>query len=233
MGQHLTVPAAAHHRCDGSDRGNQLGRTAMIPYVSRGLIRDSKSSTWGYQMGKIVTGLFTSLDGAVDADDDWQYAYFDEELFAGIAAGWNRAGVLLLGRRSFEGYERLRVEHPDSPMRSLLESTPTYVVSSTLGDDQRDGVTVVDGDSERIDRLRAETIGDVLILGSPTLVRWLLAEDLLDELNLTVLPIVVGYGPRLFEDMPVTRLPLSLAASTALRSGALELRYTRPDRPMS
>lgn len=67
-------------------------------------------------MRKITTGLFTSLDGVVDADDDWQYPYFDEELFAGIAAGWAAAGAALMGRRSFEGYEQLRVAHPDSPM---------------------------------------------------------------------------------------------------------------------
>lgn len=181
-------------------------------------------------MGKIVTGIFTSLDGVVDADDDWQYAYFDEELFAGIMTGWNAAGTLLLGRRSYEGYERLRVEHPDSPMRPFLESTPTYVVSSTLDGSQRGGVTVIDGSPERIEQLRVEATGNVLVLGSPTLVRWLLARGLLDELNVTVLPIVVGYGPRLFDDMPTTRLPLRFAGSNALRSGALELRYTAGNR---
>lgn len=76
-------------------------------------------------MGKIVTGLFTSLDGIVDADDDWQFPYFDEELFAAITAGWHSASTLLLGRRSYEGYERLRVEHPDSPMLAFLDATPT------------------------------------------------------------------------------------------------------------
>lgn len=65
----------------------------------------------------------------------------------------------------------------------------------------------------------------MLVLGSPTLVRWLLANDLLDELNIAVLPIVVGGGPRLFDEMPASRVPLALAGSAALGSGALELRY--------
>lgn len=177
-------------------------------------------------MGKIVTGLFTSLDGVVDADSDWQFPYFDEELFAGIAAGWGSAGTLLLGRHSYEGYERLRIEHPDSPMLALMDTTPTYVVSSTLDNAPRDGVTIIDGDPERIARLRAEGEGNVLVLGSPTLLRWLLANDLLDELDVTVLPIVVGEGPRLFDDMPSTRLPLRLTGSKTLRSGALKLQYT-------
>ncbi|WP_158228318.1 dihydrofolate reductase family protein [Pseudonocardia sp. MH-G8] len=177
------------------------------------------------QMGKIVTGLFTSLDGIVDADDDWQFPYFDEELFARVLAGWRSAATLLLGRHSYEGYERLRVEHPDSPMLAFLDATPTCVVSSTLTHARRDGVTIIGGDPERIAQLRAESEGNVLVLGSPTLVRWLLANDLLDELNVTVLPIVVGEGPRLFDDMPTQRLALRLTGSEALRSGALELQY--------
>ena len=56
--------------------------------------------------------------------------------------------------------------------------------------------------------------------------RRLLANDVLDELNITVLPIVVGVGTRLFEKMPTTPVPLRLDGSQALGSGALELRYT-------
>lgn len=63
--------------------------------------------------------------------------------------------------------------------------------------------------------------GDVLLLGSPTLVRWLLSRGLLDELVLTVFPIVVGSGTRLFQNMPAERVGLRLTDSRALTSGAL------------
>jgi dihydrofolate reductase len=89
-------------------------------------------------------------------------------------------------------------------------------------------VTVIDGDPQQIAQLRDDGEGDVLVQGSPTLVRWLLANALLDELNVTVLPIVVGEGARLFDDMPTRRLPLRLTRSAALRSGVLELQYV-PD----
>ncbi len=177
-------------------------------------------------MRRIVTGLFTSLDGVVDADDEWQFPYFDEELFAGIAAGWERAGALLLGRRSYEGYARLRAEHPDSPVLAFMDATPTYVVSTTLQPGAHERVTIIDRAlRERIEQMRSAADGDVLVLGSPSLVRWLLADGLLDELNLTILPILVGSGAKLFDAMPVRRLPLQLAESKALASGALELRY--------
>ncbi len=131
-------------------------------------------------MRTIRTGLFTSLDGIVDADDDWQFAYFDEELMGGIFDGLDGADDLLMGRVSYQGYARLRTEHPDSP---------------------------------------------VLLLGSPTLVRWLLSRGVIDELALTVFPIVVGSGTRLFENMPAERVGLHLTDSRALASGALSLRY--------
>jgi dihydrofolate reductase len=181
-------------------------------------------------MRKIFTGLFTSLDGVVDADDQWQFPYFDEELFQGITAGWERAGATLLGRRSYEGFDALRGEHPDSPAVAFLDAVPKYVVSTTLDDAGWRGTTVL-GDRD----LREQVIGlkrqpgkDILVLGSPTLVRWLLRESLLDELNLTVLPIIVGSGARLFEDMdmPGGHLGMELGGAKMLASGVLDLTYT-------
>jgi dihydrofolate reductase len=176
-------------------------------------------------MRKIVASSFTSLDGVADADSDWQYPYFDEELFAGITAGWAAAGALLLGRRTWEGYERLRVEHPDSPMLAFLDATPVHVVSSTPTGASRENVTVVAAEPERVRELGRGGAGDLLVLGSPTLVRWLLAERLLDELRLTVLPVVVGAGPTLLGGGPASRVPLRLTTSEALGSGAVVLHY--------
>jgi len=144
-------------------------------------------------------------------------------------AGSDTTGTLLLGRHTYEGYERLRVTQPESPMLAFLDATPTYVVSSTLEKASHDNVRIVDGDPHRVAQVRRESEGDVLVLGSPTLVRWLLAEGLLDELSMFVLPILVGAGTRLFEQMPAKRVPLRLEESTTLRSGALALRYTRTD----
>jgi dihydrofolate reductase len=178
-------------------------------------------------MRKIVAGLFMSVDGVVDGAEGWQYAYFDEELGAAMAAGARRAGALLLGRRSYEGYEALRVANPDSPVLALMDTAPTYVVSSTLKGSSQADVWIIDGDPiEQIARLRHEGDGDVLVLGSPTLVRWLLAHGLVDELNLFMLPIVVGSGLRLFDDMAPRRYPLELVRSQAMGSGVLELHYT-------
>lgn len=180
-------------------------------------------------MRKIVTGLFMSLDGIVEADDDWQFAYFDEELFDGITAGWARAGATLMGRRSYEGYDTLRVEHPDSPTVAFLDATPKYVASTTLTDVSWRNTLVFGSDlHEQVAQLKQQPGKDILVLGSPTLVRWLLRNGLLDELNFTVLPIIVGSGVRLFQDMdiPAGHVGLKLQGAKTLTSGALELSYT-------
>ena len=178
---------------------------------------------------QLVTGLFMSLDGIVEADDDWQYAYFDDELFAGIAAGWARAGAVLMGRHSFAGYDRLRQEHPESPAVHFLDSVPKYVASTTLTEVEWSGTTVLGVDLEsELANLRTQPGKDILVLGSPTLVRWLLGRKLLDALTFTILPVVVGSGVRLFEnmEMPTGHLGMRLDAAQPLASGALELRYT-------
>lgn len=178
---------------------------------------------------QLVTGLFMSLDGIVEADGDWQFTYFDDELFAAITAGWARAGAVLMGRNSFAGYDRLRHEHPDSPAVQFLDSVPKYVASTTLTDVGWSGTTILGVELEaELARLRSEPGKDILVLGSPTLVRWLLAHRLLDALTFTVLPVIVGSGVRLFKDMelPAGQLGMRLDAAQPLASGALELRYT-------
>lgn len=187
------------------------------------------TTTQTHETPMLFTGLFMSLDGIVEADDDWQFAYFDEELFAGISAGWARAGAVLMGRNSFLGYDNLRHDHPDSPVVHFLDGIPKYVASTTLTTADWPRTTVLGAGLEgEIARLRSQPGKDILVLGSPTLVRWLLARRQLDALTFTVLPIVVGSGVRLFQDMemPTGHLSMRLDEARPLASGALELRYT-------
>jgi dihydrofolate reductase len=81
---------------------------------------------------------------------------------------------------------------------------------------------------EQVIQLKRQPGKDILVLGSPTLVRRLLRNSLLDELNISVLPIVVGSGLRLFEDMdmPDGHLGMELGIAKTLASGVLEPSYT-------
>lgn len=182
-------------------------------------------------MRKIKSGMLMSLDGVVDADDDWQYAYFDEELFARITAAWESSDAAVMGRRSFEGYAALREQQPDSPMLAFLKRVDRYVASTTITATDWAGTSVLGHDlHERLAALRRGAGADILVAGSPTVVRGLLAHGLLDELNITLMPVVVGHGQRLFpggvSPQGLERLSLTLTGCTALGSGVLDLQYS-------
>lgn len=181
-------------------------------------------------MRKIFTGLFMSLDGVIDADDDWQFAYFDEELFASISAGMARVDAVLMGRRSFEGYAELRTAHPESPMVDFLERVDRYVASTTLTETDWRGTEVLTGDVKtKVTQLKQSPGRDILVAGSPSLVRWLLSHALLDELSVSILPVIVGPGARLFPDSSpsssMTRTGLGLTSAKVLGSGVLQVSY--------
>jgi dihydrofolate reductase len=113
---------------------------------------------------------------------------------------------------------------PDVPFSEFINGIKKYVVSNTLTEATWANTTLVTGDVEaQLRGIKASTVRDIQMSGSATTVRWLLANDLLDELNLLVHPIAVGKGQRLFENTPTHKL--ELVSSKAFKSGVLHLIY--------
>jgi dihydrofolate reductase len=132
-------------------------------------------------MRTIATSLFISLDAVVEADNDWQFPYLDEETFAALTVDWEHSDAVLLGRRSFDGFDDVRRSSPDSPVVGFLDSVSRYVVSSSNHRPDWVGTTVLTGDiAAKIRRLKEQPCRNILVIGSPTLVRWLLINQLLD-----------------------------------------------------
>jgi dihydrofolate reductase len=179
-------------------------------------------------MPKIVAGLAISLDGVVESPADW--ILLDDELAAVINAGVAQADAVLLGRRTYLEFAKLwPTQGGDVPMADFLNNSPKHIVSSTLDTLEWANSTLVTGDlAEEIAKLKEQPGRNIQIPGSPTLVRSLLRDGLLDELSLAVHPIVVGAGMRLFDEMN-GQVRLELVASTTLSSGVLSLTY-RPVR---
>jgi len=177
-------------------------------------------------MRKIVTGLFMSLDGVVDAPSTWAGPYFDDQLTEMMAAGIAQADAILLGRRTYLEFAAMWPGQDRSlPMARFLNDTPKYIVSGTLQDLEWGPASLVHGDLVReIDTLRRQPGRNIQVPGSPTLVRWLLGHRLLDELSLTIAPIVLGSGLRLFGEAS-EHIPLTLAESVTLGTGALAVTY--------
>jgi dihydrofolate reductase len=118
-------------------------------------------------------------------------------------------------------------EHADQPFGDVMNETKKYVVSSSLRAAEWQNTELIEGDgaAQRLADLKAQDGDDITMSGSATLVRWLLREGLLDELNLLVHPIAVGSGlARLFPPDEPT-IPLELLSSQTFESGVLNLSY--------
>jgi dihydrofolate reductase len=185
-------------------------------------------------MGRIVSNFFISLDGVIEAPDQWHFPYFNDEMGAAVTDGVGSTSAFLMGRVLYEQWAdywpaQLRTE-PEPAQETALDFAefinriPKYVVSSTLQEATWNNTTIISGDvAAGIQELKDRVDGNITMSGSATLVRWLFANGLLDELDLLVHPIVVGHGERLFEDTPTHRL--TLIRHQVFSTGVLNLAY--------
>jgi dihydrofolate reductase len=167
---------------------------------------------------RIVIIEFMSLDGVVQApggpDEDtdggfahggWTHPFFDNEVVGGAFAGTlGGADALLFGRRTWQSMAAAWPDRAGDPFADQMNGIAKYVVSSTLhaGDLTWNNSTLIPGNEAvaRIEALRAADGGDLVVMGSPTLVRNLLQDGLADELRLIVMPVLLGGGKRIFPE---------------------------------
>ena len=177
-------------------------------------------------MRKLKSNFFISLDGVVESPDKWHFPYFDDEMGAAVGAGFATTDAMLMGRVLYDEWAAYWPEHADEPFGEVMNGMKKYVVSSSLQAADWQNSEVISGDvAGKLTDIKAGDGGDIAMSGSPTTVRWLLREGLLDELNLLVHPIAVGDGlARLFPpDEP--GIPLKLLSAESFESGALNVSY--------
>jgi dihydrofolate reductase len=184
-------------------------------------------------MRKITAGMFVSLDGVVEAPDQWHFPYFNDEMGAAVDAQLGAADTILLGRETYDSFagawpEREADGGEDAEFAKKLGDARKIVVSrQRLEFDWRNSEQLSGDLLDAVTALKSEPGGDVAMSGSVSVVRQLLAAGLLDELHLFVHPIAVRTGARLFDDGPT--IPLRLLSSQAFKTGVLHLVYARED----
>jgi dihydrofolate reductase len=182
-------------------------------------------------MRKIIAGLFISLDGVVEAPDQWHFPYFNEEMGEAVGATLGASDTILLGRVTYDSFagawpEREKAGGEDAEFAKLLGDARKIVVSNQQLEFTWRNSEQLEGDLvEAVTALKNEP-GDkkIAMSGSVSIVRQLLTAGLLDELHLLVHPIAVRKGMRLFDESD-ERLALKLLSSETFKTGVLNLVY--------
>jgi dihydrofolate reductase len=192
---------------------------------------------------KLTTTTQVSVDGVMQGNgpseedrmagferDGWAMGHFDNESRTFVDQVYQRAEAFLFGRRTYEifaGSWGTWDDPGDSPIWTALNTKPKYVASNTLTEPRWADTTVLAGHlAAAIGELKAKPAGELQVHGSGALTRWLLDNDLVDEMNLLIVPVVVGQGTRLFPDTGPD-MALDLVESRAFPKG-ITLQVYRP-----
>ena len=194
---------------------------------------------------KLTISMQVTLDGVAQANGGnneemdpgftrggWALAFDDKDAAQYILDTWRRPDAFLLGRRTFGLFETFwGARSDDDGFGEAISSKPKYVVSNTLTGSAWEHTTVISGDiGAQIRELKAQPAGELLVAGSAALARWLLENELVDELNLTQFPVIVGEGRRLFPQDGLD-FGLELLDSTVFDTGIVALTYSVGGRP--
>ncbi|MFI7538223.1 dihydrofolate reductase family protein [Streptosporangium sp. NPDC049376] len=191
-----------------------------------------------------IDGVMQGNGGASDEDrrngferGGWALGKGDDETRAFINQTYQCADAFLFGRRTYElfadSWGTMTVQDAPAwePVMRALNTRPKYVASTTLTDPAWPGTTVLSDDlASAVADLKAEPGGELQVHGSGVLIRWLLENDLVDEMTLIVVPVVLGQGVRLFPEVGPD-LALDLVESRVDSKGVAIQVYRPAGRP--
>lgn len=195
---------------------------------------------------KLTISLQVTIDGVAQANGGnneetdpgftrggWAIGAGDAEAAGYILDTWRRPDAFLLGRKTFDMFAPYwGARSQDGGFGEAISSKPKYVVSNTLTKPTWEHTSVISGDlATQIRELKAGSDGELLLVGSVALARWLLENELVDELNLIQFPVIVGQGES-FLTREGRDFALDLQDSRVFPSGTVALTYRVGGRPL-
>lgn len=189
-------------------------------------------------MRKIIVSTFVSLDGVMQAPggpgedpsggfqhEGWMVNYWDDQLAEFMGETMGRPFDLLLGRKTYEIFAAYWPHASEEEGAGPLNAATKYVVSTTLASaDWGPSVLIRENVPEQIARLKEGDGPELQVHGSSQLIQTLLANNLIDEYRVSIFPVLLGSGKRLFGD-GVVPSGLRLIDSRTSTTGAIMARY--------
>jgi len=190
-------------------------------------------------MRKIVAVVSLTLDGVMQApgrkDEDtrggfehggWAGPYFDPVMMKTMGEGMAAGGPMLFGRRTYEDFYKVWPARKDNPFSKVLDEGEKYVASRTLQEPLPwQNSTLLPGEAaQSVARLKEQPGKDIVVLGSGDLLQTLMRSGLVDHFLLSIHPLVLGRGRRLFDD-DAARRAFRLVRSVPTTTGVVIAGY--------
>jgi len=159
-------------------------------------------------MRRITACEFMTLDGVIQNEENdgdgfkyggWFFPYADEVTGAVVQERLAKQVDLLLGRKTFDGWETFWPTH--SNFWPNVMTATKYVASNTRDSSDWQPTVFLSGDlAEKVRQLKQTDGPDLHAFGSANMLQTLFKEDLVDALELMIIPVTLGSGKRLFQD---------------------------------
>jgi len=177
----------------------------------------------------LAATLFVSLDGVVESPEKWSFPFWSDETQKFKVDELRATDALLLGRVTYEGFAAAWPGRKGDAFADRFNSMPKFVASRTLKKLEWNNSHLIKGDlATEVSKLKQQPGQDIVIHGSPGLIRSLLPHDLIDEFRLLVYPLILGRGKRLFDEG--SQASLKLVESTTFSKGVVKLVYRPADK---
>ena len=174
-------------------------------------------------MRKLIESTLVSLDGVIDSPDRW--SPFDEESRQLAKEELEKYDALVLGRVTYEFFRANWGAPTGDPYIDQINAIPKYVASRTLSEVTWNAALLGPDLVGSIESLKAQPGKDLFKMGTGRVDDTLLRARLIDELRLWVMPVVVGTGQRLFEDVDTSSVELTLTDVRKLANSSIILTY--------
>ena len=172
-------------------------------------------------MRKIILGLAVSLDGFIEGPEgEYDWCFTDQDY--GMNDFFKQIDSIFLGRKSYEVFKKAAEEAPEQ--HDPFKKFKKYVFSNTLTEVDK-GMILVSGDTRsRVREIKSENGKDIWLFGGANLTTSFINERLVDELWLSIHPILLGKGKPLFSGVQ-ERIKLKLLDSKTYSTGLLSVVY--------
>jgi dihydrofolate reductase len=173
-------------------------------------------------MRKVILGVAVSLDGFIEGPHgEYDWCLTDQDY--GLSGFFKRIDSIFVGRKSYEMLLGLE---------GGIQGFPTfkeYIFSTTL-DKVKEGAILIKGNiRDEVEKIKKQKGKDIWLFGGASLTTSLMNMGLVDELWLSVHPLILGSGKPLFQNMEGS-IPLTLLDSKTYSTGLVSLVYAIKNR---